>query len=101
MNDPVQRLAIAEAEAAGARQRLSKTLSVLQDRLNPRRLARDAATDVVDAGGLVVSNARRYPGALTGIVAVAGLFLGRHRVVALFTGRPRRQTRARPADLPD
>jgi ElaB/YqjD/DUF883 family membrane-anchored ribosome-binding protein len=98
--DPVQRLATAEAEAIAARQRLSSTLGLLQERLNPRRLALGAANDVVDAGSAAAANVRRYPGALAGIVAVAGLILGRHRVLAMFTGRPPAATRARPANLP-
>lgn len=101
MMDPVQRLAAAEANALAARQRLSRTLTALQERLNPKRLAREAAHDVVDAGTVAADNARRHPGALAGAVAVAGLFLARHRVTTLLTGRPRRATRARPASLPD
>ena len=101
MTDPVQRLAAAEANAALAKQRLSRTLGVLQERLNPGRLAREAASDVIDVGNVAADNARRHPGALAGAVAVAGLLLGRHRVLALFTGRPRAASRARPANLPE
>jgi hypothetical protein len=97
--DPVQRLAAAEANAAAARERLSATLSTLQERLNPKRLARDAASDVADAGSIAADSAARNPGALAGAVAVAGLFLARHRIGQLF-GRPRAQSHARPANLP-
>ena len=98
--DPVQRLAAAEANATAARERLSTTLSVLQDRLNPKRLARDAVSDMADAGSIAADRAARNPGALAGVIAVAGLFLARHRIGYLF-GRPRAQSRARPANLPD
>jgi len=99
MIDPVERLAAAEVNAAAARERLSGTLATLQQRLNPKRLAREAANDVANAGSLAADSAGRYPGALAGVVALAGLFLARHRIAYLF-GRPRAQSRARPANLP-
>jgi hypothetical protein len=100
MIDPVTRLAAAEANATAARERLSATVTELQQRLNPRRLAREAVSDMADAGSLAADSAGRNPGALAGAVAIAGLFLARHRVAHLF-GRPRAQSHARPANLPE
>lgn len=100
MTDPVQRLATAETQAAAARERLSATLTALQERLNPKRLAREAADDMVDARSVAAASASRHPGALAGLVAVAGLFLARHRIAALFGRQPRAQSHAFPADLP-
>ena len=101
MTDPVQRLAAAEANAAIARERLTNTLAVLQERVNPKRLARDAAGDVADAGSVAVQSASRHPGALAGLVAAAGLFLARHRIVRLVGGRLHADTRAHSANLPE
>jgi hypothetical protein len=87
MTDPVQRLAAAEIEASAARERLSSTLALLQARLNPKRLARQAIRDVADKGSAVavagVEGAKRNPGALAGVTALAGLFLARHQIADL------------------
>ena len=92
MTDPVVRLVKAEADAAVARQRLHATLTVLQDRLEPKRLARETARDLSQAGGIAARRtadaAFRNPGALAGMVAVAGLFLARHRITSLFRRKP-------------
>lgn len=91
MSDPVTRLAEAEAKAAAARARLSVTMSALQDRLEPRRLAQEARRGLADAGNVAAEQARdavrQRPGALAGVVAVAGLFLARHRIAGLFHKR--------------
>ena len=88
MTDPVARLALAEAEATAARERLSMTLAQAQVRLNPKLLAKQATRDAADKGTALaqagVESVKRNPGALTGVVALAGLFLGRHRIAALF-----------------
>lgn len=87
MTDPVQRLAEAEIEATAARERLSSTLARLQVRLSPKRLARKAMRDVADKGSAAavagVEGAKRNPGALAGVTALAGLFLARHRIADL------------------
>lgn len=92
MTLPSPELIAAEAEAAATRARFDATLEAVQQRLEPRRVAREAVRDVTDAGGVVahrgVEVARRNPGALAGAVAVAGLFLGRHRIAALFRRKP-------------
>lgn len=92
MSDPVLHLAQAEKDASAARQRLNITLVALQDRLEPKRLARETARDLTQASGVAARRtadaARRNPGALAGVVAVAGLFLARHRIAALFRRRP-------------
>lgn len=97
MNDPVQRLTAAEHHATVARQRLSSTLSELQQRLAPKRLAREAARDLAEASRTGADTVRNNPGAIAGVSALAGLFLARHRIAALI-GRlrtrndPRRTT---------
>lgn len=91
MTDPTERLTRAEADAAAARQRLAETMARLQDRLEPRRLVREARLGLADARHSAVERAgvavRRRPATLAGVVALAGLWLGRHRVVALFRRR--------------
>lgn len=93
MTLPATRLAAAEAEAAEARERLSATLSRLQVRLNPRTLALSAARDVADKGSAAaqagLNTAVRNPGAVAGASALAGLFLARHRIAALFRRKPK------------
>lgn len=82
------KVAAAEIEAALARQRVMMTIGQLQDRLNPRKLALNAASDVADAGTAAltasVDTVKRNPGPAAGMAAVAGLFLARHRIVSLF-----------------
>lgn len=96
MSDPVVRLAEAEVAAVAARERLNLTLVALQNRLEPKRLARDTVDDLREAGGVAARKAAdaagRNPGPLAGIVAVAGLFLARHRLAALVR-RGRKATR--------
>lgn len=96
MIDPVARLAQAEIDATVARERLSSTLAILQVRLDPKRLAREAVREVKEKGGVAaavgVENARRNPGALAGVTAVAGLFLTRHKLASLV-----RAIRGKPA----
>lgn len=91
--DAATRLAEAEAQAAVARERLSATLGRLQAKLNPRTLALQAARDVADRGGAAaqagLDTAARNPGAVAGFTAVAGLFLARHRIAALFRRKPK------------
>lgn len=90
---PTLRLADAEAEALAARERLNATLGKLQVRLNPRALALQAARELTDKGGAAaqasLNTAVRNPGAVAGATAVAGLFLARHRIVALFRRKPK------------
>ena len=98
MSDPVTRLARAEIDAAMAHERLNFSLAVLQQRLEPKRLARETARDLTDAGSAAaaraVDTAKRNPGAVAGVVAAAGLFLGRHRIATLLS---RKATRNRDA----
>jgi hypothetical protein len=94
MTDPVS-IAAAEAERDVARARVTRTLGELQDRLNPRTLARNAARDLTEAGGVIADKGahtlKRNPGAVAGATAVAGLFLARHRIAGLFRRKSRDQ----------
>ncbi len=107
MIEPAARLAQAEADAAIARERLSTTLALVQTRLSPKRLARKAMREVADKSSVAaaagVDGARRNPGAIAGVTALAGLFLARHRIAHLVRVRtnPRRQIKAEPALLPE
>lgn len=90
---PAHQRAEAEAQAKLARDRLSATIAELQDRLNPRTLALGAARDAQEAGERAArvgaDTVRRNPGTATGLVALAGLFLARHRIAALFRAKPK------------
>lgn len=96
MTDTPSSLAVAEANATLARERLSSTFGLLQAKLNPKVIARDAAQGLAEAGTSAaksgVETAKRNPGAVAGITALAGLFLARHKLGALF-GRKRDETR--------
>ena len=92
MNEtPAEHRARAEAEVEHARARASATLNRLQDRLNPRVLARRAALEAQDAGEKAArfgaDALRRNPATCASIVAAAGLFLARHRIAKLFRRR--------------
>lgn len=91
MTLPSPELLAAEAEAAVARQRLATTIEAIQIRLEPRRLARETVREVTDAGTVAaqrgIDAAQRNPRAFAGVVALAGLFLARHRIAGLFRRR--------------
>lgn len=93
MSEEASRIAAAEADAARARAQLSATLAVLQRRLEPSRLAQEAKRNLADVGTVAAERTReavrRRPGALAGAVALAGLFLARHRVAALLRRKPK------------
>lgn len=77
--DPAARLVDADREATLARERLSHTVSTLQARLSPRKLARDAAREAGAKGDVakeaVVGAARGNPGAIAGALAGIVIFL--------------------------
>lgn len=81
-------VAAAELDATIKRERLSATARELQAKLNPTRIAKQAVVDATVAGEAAaiasVDTVRRNPGAAAGMVAVAGLFLARHRIAQLF-----------------
>lgn len=83
----------AKLNRAAARERVTQTLGKLQDRLSPKTIARNAGRDIADAGTAAIATSvdtvKRNPGAIAGASAVAGLFLARHRIAALFRrGKP-------------
>lgn len=97
MSDLTARLLRAETDASMARERLNFSLTALQHRLEPKRLFRETARELTDASAATarrtVATAKRYPGALAGIVAAAGLFVARHRVAALVSRKATRKRR--------
>ncbi len=88
-------LAQAELDRDQARARVTQTLGQLQDRLNPKTLARNAARDLTEAGSVIADKGahtlKRNPGTVAGATAVAGLFLARHRIAGLFRRKSRDQ----------
>jgi len=92
MSDPTP-LALAEIERDLARERVMQTLGEVQDRLNPKTLARKAAQDLTEAGTAIADasmhTVKRNPGTVAGATALAGLFLARHRIAGLFRRKPR------------
>ncbi len=86
-------LAQAERDRDAARAQVSQTLGQLQDRLNPKTLARNAARDLTEAGTVIADKSahtlKRNPGTVAGATAVAGLFLARHRIAGLFRRKSR------------
>ncbi|SFP63645.1 DUF3618 domain-containing protein [Sphingomonas rubra] len=95
MTDPAATLLSAEAEAALARERLSGTVTQLQERLDPQLLVREAQAVGTAAGRAAVEGARRNPGAVTGAIAAIGLLLARHRIIGFW--RHRKASRPVPA----
>ena len=89
--DPAAQIAAAEHDATVARERLSRTVGQLQDRLSPKQIARRAVRDAGDRSTAAVDTARRNPGTAAGLVACAGLFLARHRIASLFRRRRPKQ----------
>ncbi|GAA3713190.1 hypothetical protein GCM10022268_22470 [Sphingomonas cynarae] len=91
MSGPKTDLAIAEAEAAAARLRLSGTVSDIQARLDPAVLAEDARQVGLTAVSVGVDGARRNPGVVAAAVAATGLVLARHRIAGIFRRRRARK----------
>jgi ElaB/YqjD/DUF883 family membrane-anchored ribosome-binding protein len=87
---PAQRLIAAEAEADRARENVSATLSLLQERLQPRELAREAARNVRDGAAAKAEDgieaAKRHPGTVLGILGAVGLIAARKRIMARMRG---------------
>lgn len=86
-------IAAAEARAAAAKQRLTRTVGVIQERLAPQTLAKDAVDSLSDAGRKAFDNgvetARANPAVAIGGAALAVVFLARRPLIALFTRRKR------------
>ncbi len=82
--DPVVGLHAAERREAEARARLTASLQLLQSRLKPAALARDARLRITDAASTGAGAAKRNPLPVIGAGVAAGLFLARKRIVRLF-----------------
>lgn len=91
MNAPKMDLVTAEAEAAGARLRLSGTVSDLQARLDPAVLAGEARQVGLIAVTAGVDGAKRNPGIVAAAVAATALLLARHRIAGIFRRRRARK----------
>jgi len=91
MTGPRSDLAVAEAEAAAARLRLSGTVSDLQARLAPSLLAEEAKQVGLTAVNAGMDGARRNPGVVAAAVAATGLLLARHRIAGIFRRRRARK----------
>lgn len=86
-------LAKAEAQAADAKRRLMNTASVLQSRLKPAALTRDAVDKLKDIGGDAAragaDKIRRNPGPTIGVVAAITAFLVRKPIIRFFRKKPK------------
>lgn len=88
----------AEARVAAARERLTDTLGTIQARLEPRAIVREAVENGAEALQSGVAAAKRHPGKLAGIGALAAAFLARHRIAAFIAKvRRRAETDETPA----
>lgn len=81
-SEPVERLA---AESAQARSRIAATIDEIQDRVDPRRIATEAASKAAassrQAIGAVAETARAHPLAIgAGIAAIGLALLARNRL---------------------
>ena len=86
-------VALAEARAAAARQRLGDTVGTLQARLDPRSAARDAVDGLAESGQKAlrssVQAAKAHPDAVMVTAAVAIAWFSRRRIAGLFRRRKR------------
>lgn len=85
---PALRLIEADRNAALARQRLSATVTELQARLDPSRLADQALNEVKAAGTASIAVADQNRAAVIGTGAAIGLFLARRPLLRLFRSKP-------------
>lgn len=95
MSDAKADLAHAQAMSIAARERAASSLARVQDKLNPKRMAKRAAREVADAGTSTaragIGAVQRYPATLAAIAAATGLFLARHRIARMTRSATRRK----------
>lgn len=94
------RLAAAEANAAAARDKLTRDLAEVQERLDPRLIAQAAVEQGREAGLAGVETARRYPGAVAGAAGLLGVLLLRKPIRRLFRRKPTVPAQAKGPDSP-
>lgn len=94
--DPATDLLAAERREAEARERLTASLQLLQSRLRPAALARDARLRITDAASSGAGAAKRNPLPIIGAGVAAGLFLARKRIFRLIRGKKKRTAPAKP-----
>ena len=87
----------ATADAQAARDRLSRDVAALQDRLDPKLLAQEAKDRLTDTGVSVAETAKRNPAPFAGGAALLALLLIRKPVGRVL--RRRRNRKARRAAL--
>ncbi|MBV9750863.1 MAG: hypothetical protein JO157_18810 [Acetobacteraceae bacterium] len=103
--DPALDIRSAERREAEARQRLTASLQLLQARLTPKALARNARLRITDAASNGADAARQNPLPVIGAGVAAGLFLARHRIARLFRRKKKltvpAQARSHPSSPPE
>jgi hypothetical protein len=82
----------AKAHSAEARQQLARTVVVLQSRLKPSALARDAVEELKEVSGEMarsgIDAVKRNPLPMLGIVAALTAFVARKPLARLFYRKP-------------
>jgi hypothetical protein len=95
-----EKVVLAEARVALARQRLHGTVETIQSQLAPEKIARKALDGVTDqstrAARASVETIRRNPAVVAGAVALIGAVLARKSIAGLFT-RKKKPVRIRRA----
>jgi len=99
------RLAAAEARVAAARDKLTRDLAEVQERLDPRLIAQAAVEQGREAGLAGVETARRNPQAVAGAAGLLSVFLLRKPIRRLFRRKRKVPAEARgpgspPSDIP-
>ena len=92
MNMIDDELVRAEANSAGARQQLARTVVALQSRLKPSALARDAVEELKEVSGEMarsgIDAVKRNPLPTLGIVAALTAFVARKPLARLLHRKP-------------
>lgn len=97
---PAIRLAAAETKATAARDKLTRDLAEVQERLDPRLIAQAAVEQGREAGLASVETARRNPGAVAGAAGLLGVLLFRKPIRRLFRRKRTVPAQVRGPDSP-
>lgn len=90
MTDPQADVVKATADVQAARDKLSRDVTALQEKLDPKVITDRARTRLTDTGTSTLETVKRNPKPATGAAAVLALIMVRKPLARLFRRRPRK-----------
>ncbi len=90
MTDPQADVVKATADAQAARDKLSRDVNALQEKLDPKVISNRAKARLTNTGVSTLETVKRNPKPVTGAAAVLALLVVRKPLARLFRRRPRK-----------